>query len=288
MINNLSQPLLCDAFDHTRLLGTYYLVGLKTQFTREKEPFVVITISDAFDTLDIYCRDQSCIIGELQPQSPVHIEMQRDINGKRPYFCCKYIQVADEKASGIDHIAFLPSMICPVIDDLHHLIFMIEGIKTKHLAEFLQQVLTQRNVGVKYTSCAGSINHHHNYAGGLLEHSLEVAEYFANDPSLKQEQRDLAVVAALLHDVGKTQTYTTDGHLTALGHLILHDSLTLEVCSQALNTLSKKHAGYANELRHIWTCATPKARYGIKAKTTTAKLLKQYDRASARLQTQRI
>ena len=54
---------------------------------------------------------------------------------------------------------------------------------------------------------------HHAYPGGLLEHSLEVADFCISDYELMKRYEyeplniDLMVSAALLHDLGKIQEY---------------------------------------------------------------------------------
>jgi 3'-5' exoribonuclease len=58
---------------------------------------------------------------------------------------------------------------------------------------------------------------HHAYRAGLLEHSLQVAHTTAAAArTFPGVDRDLAVCGALLHDIGKLQTYTGDQHSVSL------------------------------------------------------------------------
>jgi 3'-5' exoribonuclease len=100
---------------------------------------------------------------------------------------------------------------------------------------------------------------HHVYIGGLLEHTLSVARMSAaacsNYPGLN---RDLAVAAALLHDIGKTAElcygrsfgYTDEGNL--LGHITMEvgwvrdaiagiDGFPEETARQLLHILLSHH-----------------------------------------------
>jgi 3'-5' exoribonuclease len=70
--------------------------------------------------------------------------------------------------------------------------------------------------------------YHHNYAGGLLEHSLGVARIALKIAELHSEvDRDLILLGALLHDLGKIQELDMDGEISysdegkLLGHIIL-------------------------------------------------------------------
>ncbi len=69
---------------------------------------------------------------------------------------------------------------------------------------------------------------HHNFCGGLLEHTLsilELCEFYAKQ--YKEIDRDLLYTAALFHDIGKLEElssfpmveYTDSGQL--LGHIVI-------------------------------------------------------------------
>lgn len=275
------QPLLNDAYNHRRFKGSYYLTGFVARIDDVKEPFWVITLSDASGSLRIYCRDQTCIADGLSPQSLVDVEVSIDYRGTEPYFRCKLIQPSTVDLSKPKQISQLPAALCQKPYALQLLTEIIESISDPLLEEFVINVLTQHDIGLRFIQCPASANHHHNYPGGLLEHSVEVAQKLANELKNNDEERDLAIVAALLHDIGKTQTFTSNGERSAIGYIIDHNDLTLEVCASPLKILHTKHAGLANRLRHAWTCASPGSRYGFKAKTLTANLLKRFDRQSA-------
>ncbi len=105
---------------------------------------------------------------------------------------------------------------------------MIGSVKEPHLSKLLQMVFMEDKDFVnrfKLHSAAKTM--HHNFAGGLLEHSLSVAKmcdfYAANYPFIN---RDLLISAALLHDIGKMDEisafpendYTDEGQL--IGHIV--------------------------------------------------------------------
>lgn len=275
------QPLLENAYNYSRFKGCYYLTGFVARIDDVKEPFWVITLSDASGELKVYCRDQTCISEGLNPQSLVDVEVRIDCRGTEPYFRCKLIQTSTVDLSKPKQLSQLPAALCQKPHALQLLLELVESISDQLLKEFVTNVLTQSNIGVRFIQCPASANHHHNYSGGLLEHSVEVAQKLAIELRDNNEERDVAIVAALFHDIGKTQTFSSDGSRSAIGYIVDHNDLTLEVCASALKILHTKHAGLANRLRHAWTCASPGSRYGFKAKTLTANLLKRYDRESA-------
>ena len=94
-----------------------------------------------------------------------------------------------------------------------------------------------------------SRQHHHNYIGGLLEHTLSVTRiavalvdhYHEMYPDRKQEiSRQLVVAGAILHDIGKVREYdlpqlgslqhSVEGEL--IGHAILGRDLVRETAKE--------------------------------------------------------
>lgn len=106
---------------------------------------------------------------------------------------------------------------------------VMESIENPHLAKLLKRLFTP---AVRESFCLAPAGRevHHAYAGGLLEHTLEVVAYAQ---AMLAEQglflnRDLLLTGAIVHDIGKIEEYdlrslsfqsTDRGKL--LGHLII-------------------------------------------------------------------
>lgn len=115
------------------------------------------------------------------------------------------------------------------VDEMYdELVAMIHTVKEPHLLKLLQMVFIDDTDFVrdfKIHSAAKTM--HHNFAGGLLEHSLSVAglcDYYAKQYPVIH--RDLLITAALCHDIGKMteisgfpeNDYTDEGQL--IGHIV--------------------------------------------------------------------
>lgn len=157
----------------------------------------------------------------------------------------------------------------------------IQGnIKSAALSTFINDVFNDKNTFKRFAMAPASVNHHHSETGGLLQHSLEVAESVYIQTMDDLDLQDIAVVAALLHDIGKIKMYTESGYLSKLGKLVNHDDLTLEICANALKALDTAWPDAALTLRHIWTCATPGARYGHSIASVLVHMVQAADRVS--------
>ena len=88
------------------------------------------------------------------------------------------------------------------------LLEFIDSIKNDDLKKFMLDYFDEHSEQIKVAPAAKTM--HHNYIGGLLVHTLECAQIVdANIKVLFQEiNRDEAIAAAILHDIGKIFEYT--------------------------------------------------------------------------------
>lgn len=101
--------------------------------------------------------------------------------------------------------------------------------------------------------CPGAESKHHCYPGGLLAHTLEVLEICRLMLDLHPELKgDLLLAGALLHDVGKLETYGYKGAaivMTPKNNLIGHIQLGIMKVKQAIEEVRKK-GGFPEELEN--------------------------------------
>lgn len=84
---------------------------------------------------------------------------------------------------------------------------LIMSMQSQALLAFITKVFWQSDVLQAFLS-AVSLNYHHNYKRGLLEHSIETAEIAASLPLCTQFDRDVFITAVLLHDITKAKALT--------------------------------------------------------------------------------
>lgn len=126
-------------------------------------------------------------------------------------------------------------------------------ISHQALKQFVGWVLADASIVFPFISLPASKNHHHSNVGGLLDHSLECVSMVSRFYEFPEDEVQLAMVAALFHDVGKTKTLQGVGKLTSAGYALDHDALTLEVLSQHLKRLDAICPDAGIALRYLWT-----------------------------------
>lgn len=182
----------------------------------------------------------------------------------------------------VDPLLYLPDDYCPIAEGLMQLNGIVDQLKIQPLREFMLNVLRDDRITLPFLELPASRNHHHAHAGGLLQHSLECARFITQAAGMwnNQHQRELAICAALLHDIGKTRTLNKT-HGAWMGTLLSHDLLTLELL-----------APHLVELDHSWQDGSVALRYllswklqerGRRPLMTVVELLQAADRISSGL-----
>lgn len=129
------------------------------------------------------------------------------------------------------------------VENLQKLQHLVNTIQEAYLKDFLQAIFSTPEILHPFIEYPASSNHHHNQQGGLLAHSIECAEFVFNMTQgnlLPNEERELGIIAALLHDIGKIKTMTSERTHSTLGHHLPHEQLTLPILMPYLNQLESK------------------------------------------------
>jgi 3'-5' exoribonuclease len=95
---------------------------------------------------------------------------------------------------------------------------LLATIQNPHLRRLLERVFGEGSPAWAVYRVAPAAKYYHQaYRHGLLEHSLSVAQAVsAISATFPGIDRDVAVTGALLHDIGKLEAYTTEGHAIEL------------------------------------------------------------------------
>jgi 3'-5' exoribonuclease len=134
------------------------------------------------------------------------------------------LDVRTLEAADVDPATLTPSMRRDAAELLGFLEFLVAEISHPGLAATVSAVLADRDLA----AYPATFDDHHSYAGGLLEHTVGVATLVRETAQLHPRLRaELALAAALVHDVGRTIelsrgpafTPTDEGRL--LGHVHL-------------------------------------------------------------------
>jgi len=137
-----------------------------------------------------------------------------------------------------DPSKFIGKCQVPLTEMESQLDHFINSISHIELGDFVHKVI--EGSYKEFIACPGAMRHHHNYIGGLLEHTLSVTA-MALTVALPGSSNDLIIAGGLLHDIGKIYEYDWSGcsiQMTTEGRLCGHIAIGiryLEAYNQGIN-----------------------------------------------------
>lgn len=154
-----------------------------------------------------------------------------------------------------DVIATLPASLCPIPGVVEGFRKAVAAIREPLLREFVARVFQDYAFAKRYFSVPASVDDHHARRGGQAEHAVEMALDAAIVESVSPLNRDLSIVLALFHDVGKVETHEATPQATAMRRMVWHDALTLYLVAGPLQWLYEHWPEGARALMVGWVPA---------------------------------
>ncbi len=135
---------------------------------------------------------------------------------------------------------------------------IIGEIQNPDLKNLTQAFLADNDLMKQFCIAPAAMMMHHNYLGGLLEHTLSMATVAkALFPLYPKIQKDLVLAAIFLHDIAKTQelsykigfSYTDRGQL--LGHIVQGTQLVTQKADELKTAGKPVNPEILDSLLHI-------------------------------------
>ena len=211
----------------SRLQGVYYCKTKLCTETKNGKPYESLTLQDRTGTLDTKVWEpNSAGIGEYEAGDFIEVTGEVIVynNAKQ----AKLTRIRRAAEGEYDPADYMPVSKKSIPEMYDRLLKLVDSVGNTWLKELLELFFHDESFAADFKKSSAAKTVHHGFIGGLLEHSLSVAELCdhmcTKYPILN---RDLLVTAALLHDIGKTRElsafpendYTDEGQL--LGHIVI-------------------------------------------------------------------
>jgi len=211
-----------------RFEDLFLIKNVKQGETRAGKPYLVLTVMDKTGELsgpiwdNVPMMQKSCLVGEVV-QIIGTVQSYRDALQLR---IDSVNQISPTKIDLGDFYPASPRNIREMADELQDL---VQSVSNSFLKKLLKHFFKKGDPWQNYQEAPAAKGIHHAYIGGLLEHSLSVAQ--VADFLTKHYDgvdRSLLLAGALLHDIGKLEElkmesgvidYTVRGRLK--GHLVI-------------------------------------------------------------------
>lgn len=209
-----------------QVFGKYLLLEKVYRKTKDGKDMYNIKLGDASGDIDAVVWENCQIAGEFETGAVIGLLGDTGSFNGKIQVSVKRIKVLDEDPS--------PYLKGPAVSiealgarfDQH-----INSMADIHLKTLLSRIFTPE-IKQKFFQATAAKSIHHNYCGGLLEHTIEVADLCVQALKVFSGlNQDLVLAGALLHDIGKlvelevnvVPQYTVEGRL--VGHIVLGTEL---------------------------------------------------------------
>lgn len=234
------------------IVGEFRLRNCCLNESRNGRQYLRIQLEDMRCSVPAYVwQEDLCQRFYLPDHSLVRIEGQGRYYKELLRIDLNRIEPFSQKRVG-DVVRLIPRSVCPLPGLLNSLQDAINTITIPELQQFAESVLANDGIAFAFVSAPASLNHHHSYPGGLLEHSLDCFQIVASQKrGFSRKDYELALISVLFHDIGKVLTMTYNMQRTSLGNCFEHDKLTFEVLNPYLARLKRNWPAADEQLRYL-------------------------------------
>ena len=260
--------------------------------TNAGDPFVVLKLGNASGTIETAPVWSDKLHWAEGAESGKVVQVIGDItvyakSNKRQLQISAPVRPIPQELVKIDE--FLPRITHDVTKLWGQIDKMVAEVESRRLRRVLELFFGDEEFRLAFERTPGSTGGHHAKIGGLLLHVWEVARIAKQTAVTMRADVDLVVTGALLHDVGKVESYTVGPGgftFTPCGLLVGHVVLGVMMLERRLQKLGEPvcSEGQLLELQHMILSHHGQLEYGspVTPMTAEAEIVHWADEASAK------
>jgi 3'-5' exoribonuclease len=240
------------AGEGSRVRGSYLVKGKIMGTTRKGDPFISVTLADRTGEVEGKIWEGAEGLSSLFREGDIcEVEGYAGIYRGRTQITISGIKSLKGE---VDPAIFLESAPEEPSVMIKALRAILKEVKDVHLKRLIERFMGDQQFISSFKRAPAAKGFHHDYLGGLLEHTLSVCEMAGSVAEhYPRLDRDLLITAAFLHDIGKTRElsfgvqidYTDEGRL--VGHLVQGSAMV----DEKLSGLKGFPQDLAVRLRHM-------------------------------------
>jgi 3'-5' exoribonuclease len=234
-----------------RVRGLYLAREKKVGQTKKGDPFLSITLSDRTGDIEARVWDNALEVSSLFKEGDIlAVQGQTGSYKGQIQLTLSSLKVSE----GGDPDLFLETSPFDITEMLTSLRGLIKKIRNPHLKALAERFFSDHDFMEQFKKAPAAKNFHHNYIGGLLEHTLSVCRMAVrvsdHYPGL---DGDLLLTGAFLHDIGKIREfkYSTWFDYTDEGRLLGHVVIGVAMLEEKLAAMKKFPEETALRLKHL-------------------------------------
>jgi 3'-5' exoribonuclease len=235
--------------DGDRIKAVFLISERRLLTARNGKPYGKVILSDKTgEMLGLVWDDAPEQIASISPGDVVGVRATAESYENRLQLRIEKITKLSEK--DVEMAGLIPTSSRDMAGMMEEFDQAISGIRSTYLRTLIEGIFARDGVRDGFMKAPAAKGIHHNYIGGLLEHTLFVIK--AIDALLPVYvhvglNRDMLVAGAILHDLGKIYEYSCDKviEITPVGRLLGHIYLSAHMVDQEAGAIE----GFPEELK---------------------------------------
>ncbi|HCO69240.1 3'-5' exoribonuclease YhaM family protein [Mesotoga sp.] len=279
-------PFVSDLRPGSSVLSVFKVHSKRIQETRDGKKFLLLTLSDktgAIRAIDWFNAEQND--SALEQGTVVRVSARVVVYEDRQQLNLDSEGIQVLEIGQYDPERFMAVTTKDIPQMYDDLLSLINNISDQHIRTLLKEIFENDKKFIeKFIISPAASKVHHAYKGGLLEHTMSVAELCAFFAMKYNESvdKDLLIAGALLHDVGKVYEYsvTSSGiDRTNDGELVGHIVMGVEMIGRAISRIQGFPRYLQTEIKHLLLSHHGEMEWGspVIPKTTEAIVLHMAD-----------
>ncbi len=243
-----------DYKDGDRVFDIYFCKFKSSAVTKNGKNYENVILQDKTGTIDAKIWDPNNA-GIADFEAMDYIEVYGDVTSFNGALQVNVKRVRRCDEGEYDESEYMPISSRNIDEMFGELLDLIGSVENQYLKLLLEKFFVEDEAfAERFKKASAAKTVHHGFIGGLLEHTLGVAnlcEYYCKAyPVLK---RDLLITAAICHDIGKVREisafpvndYTDEGQF--LGHIVMGS----EMIGEKVKEIDGFPPMLAMELKHL-------------------------------------
>ena len=258
------------------LAGVFACTRKDRLMSRAGTPYLAVELRDRTGAIEARAfRDADLLAGRFERGELVRVAGR--VERFRDALQVELRAIARAEDGDVDAAAFLPSAYRDLDELDGFLEHFVREVHDAGLRAVLEELLADKVLRAEWRRAPCTRSGHHSYLGGLLEHTVAVAQLAAETCALHVRlDSDLLLTAAIVHDLGKTRefTYGAEFGLSAEGRLLGHVEIGMEIVAARAGALpaERRLALLHCILCHHGPDAAPGRRFGSPEALALARL----------------
>ena len=290
----MSNTNISEFSKNDRITGSFLTTRKDLRQTKKGDPYLALQLTDQTGAIEARIWDDVSMLKQRFETGDV-IKLQGRVDSFRDELQLIIEDAEKVSSDDIDLSRFMPSSRWSPHEMYLQLWELLDNqIEHQHLHQLVEKTLENEEIAEALKTAPAATHNHHNYVGGLLEHTLSMLRlsvrmslhYNAYYPGLVD--RSILLTGCLYHDIGKCRElkrsasfeYSDAGELT--GHIVQGVEILNEINAELDSTVDKETL---DQVKHLILSHHGELEYGspVQPKTPEANLLHEIDVIDSRL-----